>query len=302
MYNSIKKLSLSFIILNLFIFQSLKADMMFYYSAAILPSVITKKQINCFNQIANYTPVEPIMYPSSTSSSTTIIALHGKNGSPLATHMVALASDLNQKGYDVILPYMPWSGFTWDGTYCNALSHLNDLIAEQHIQGKDVILLGHSLGAPIALAYSVREDVIQPNAVVAVAPGHFIHQSSLLASYHAQSIELAHTMVDANQSSEYTIFETWNAEVVEITTTPEIYLSFHDPDILPNITSSISLTTNKVLWLAGIDDPLTSSVKSLGIYDAILSNTNYTYNEVPGNHITVVYNVADELDSWYSGL
>lgn len=44
MYSTIKKLSLMFIILNVFTFQSLMADMIFYYNSAILPSIIASKQ------------------------------------------------------------------------------------------------------------------------------------------------------------------------------------------------------------------------------------------------------------------
>ncbi len=44
MYRTMKKLALSFIIFNVFMFQSLMADMMFYYSAAILPSIISSSQ------------------------------------------------------------------------------------------------------------------------------------------------------------------------------------------------------------------------------------------------------------------
>jgi len=44
MYNTLKKLSLTFILLNVFTFQSLMADMIFYYNAAILPSIIASQQ------------------------------------------------------------------------------------------------------------------------------------------------------------------------------------------------------------------------------------------------------------------
>ncbi len=43
MFSTIKKLSLSFAVFNLLMIQSLMADMMFYYSAAILPSIISSQ-------------------------------------------------------------------------------------------------------------------------------------------------------------------------------------------------------------------------------------------------------------------
>jgi len=44
MFYTIKKLTMVFIVSYLFMFQSLMADMMFYYNAAILPSIIASKQ------------------------------------------------------------------------------------------------------------------------------------------------------------------------------------------------------------------------------------------------------------------
>lgn len=44
MYITIRKLSLTFIFLNVFISQSLMADMLFYYNAAILPSIISSQE------------------------------------------------------------------------------------------------------------------------------------------------------------------------------------------------------------------------------------------------------------------
>lgn len=44
MYKAIKKLGVTFIFLNVFTFQSLMADMLFYYSAAILPSIISSSE------------------------------------------------------------------------------------------------------------------------------------------------------------------------------------------------------------------------------------------------------------------
>ncbi len=44
MFYTIKKLSLTFIVFNLLMLQSLVADMLFYYSSAVLPSIISSQQ------------------------------------------------------------------------------------------------------------------------------------------------------------------------------------------------------------------------------------------------------------------
>ena len=40
----IKRVSVTFIVLNVFMFQSIMADILFYYSAAVLPSIIASQE------------------------------------------------------------------------------------------------------------------------------------------------------------------------------------------------------------------------------------------------------------------
>lgn len=53
MYPIIKKISLTFIIFNVFMFQSVMADMLFYYSAAVLPSIISTQKANNIVPVAD---------------------------------------------------------------------------------------------------------------------------------------------------------------------------------------------------------------------------------------------------------
>jgi pimeloyl-ACP methyl ester carboxylesterase len=253
---------------------------------------------------ATYTPIAPpVTSTGSGVPNTTVIALHGKSGSPLAAHMTALAADLNSQGYNVVMPYMPWSGLNWNGTLCESISYINSLIVAENNAGNSVILLGHSLAGPIVLSYAALKDTTKPNAVAVLAPGHFVGNSSVLAGLHASSIQTAKNMVAAGQGDVIATFQTGNGGVpIDISTTPNIYLSYHDTGQFPNIKATIPLVSEPTLWLAGSSDSLTDVAKRLGIIDTIPTNSNYDYREIQGDHISMVGNAPDELVPWYQGL
>lgn len=254
------------------------------------------------------TTYSPVASPETTvgtgTPTTTVIALHGKNGSPTRTHMTDLATDLADLGYNVSLPYMPWREFDWDGSLCDSMSYINSLIAAEKTAGNAVILLGHSLAGPIVLSYVALTNTTKPDALAVVAPGHFVGTSSLLDSYHAASVNTAKSMVTAGHGDDtIATFQTYNGGFLyDISTTANIYLSYHDPAEFPDIKASIPLVTAPTLWLAGLSDSLTSSAKSLGIIATIPASSDYDYREIAGDHLTVVGNVPAELDPWYQSL
>ena len=255
-----------------------------------------------------YTPVAERISSLKTSEEQpvqiTVIAIHGKNGSPLNLHMQTLKTNLNAAGYDVIMPYMPWSGIQWDGSLCDGISYINELIIEERnrVGSNYILLVGHSLAGPVTLAYSALADTEKADRASIVAPGHFIHQSGILAEEHAASISLAKSMVSSAQGDTIATFQTYNNGVpVAISATALDYLSMHDTSQFPDILSSIPLVTTPTLWLAGQNDPLTSTAKTLGVIDAIPVSVNASiqYKEVTGNHFTVLENVPTELSEFF---
>ena len=251
-----------------------------------------------------YTPTDvPLTSVGSGIPTTTVIALHGKNGSPIRAHLTTLATDLNALGYNITLPYMPWHDFDWDGTLCDGMSYINSLIVAEKNAGNSVVLVGHSLAGPIVLSYTALTNTTKPDALAILAPGHFVHNSSVLAGLHAASIQSAKTKVSAGFGDVIDTFQTSNGGVlVNISTTPNIYLSFHDTAQFPDIKASIPLVSEPTLWLAGSSDSLTNSAKVLGIIDAIPVGSAYDYREIAGDHFTMVGNAPAELDPWYQSL
>ena len=90
--------------------------------------------------------------------------------------------------------------------------------------------------------------------------------------------------------------------LVNISATPVVYLSFHDPDEVPNAATSIPLVSQPMLWLAGLSDPLTDIVKAFGLIDLMPASSSNIYKEIGGGNLSVMDNVAGELDPWYRGL
>ena len=267
--------------------------------------------VNTFNLqcdlTVSYTPGTAPEISSGAGAITTVIALHGKSGAPTRSHMQSLAADLNAQGYDVVMPYMPWSELEWDGTLCDSISYIDSLVATEIMSGNSVILLGHSMAGPIVLSYAALANTTKPDALTVLAPGHYVPNSSVLANAHAPSIQLAKDDIAAGLGDTNNTFQTLNGGVLgNITTTPNIYLSFHDnaqlPDQLPDINTSIPLVSVSTLWLAGLADPLTAVTKNLGIINTVSASSFYTYKEITGDHFSLVDNVTAELDPWFQGL
>jgi pimeloyl-ACP methyl ester carboxylesterase len=254
----------------------------------------------------NYTPIAtPITDLGVGTPDTTVIALHGKSGNPAASHMNNLAGDLTAAGYDVVRPYLPWTSSSWNGSLCDAMAYINSLIEAEKTAGKSVILLSHSLAGIISMSYMALDNTSKPAAITIVAPGHFIHQSSTLASSHASSIALAKDMIANDQADTIATFVTRNnGSNTNISTTPTIYLSFHDTSELPDAKASLPLITQPILWLAGTSDNLTDLTKNtFGITASIPSTpAANTYKEINGDHLSVMGYVTDELDPWYQNL
>ena len=252
----------------------------------------------------SYSPTDPPIFSAGTGTPTmTVIALHGKSGSPTNGVMTTLTTDLNARGYDVTRPYLQWTSLEWNGTLCEGVSYINSLIAVEKASGNSVILLGHSLGGVFVFNYTALSDTAKPDGLVVLASGHYVPNSSGLNSKHAVSVQSAKDKVIAGFGDVLTTFQTSD---YNISATPIDYLSFHDPsqkpDQFPDANTSISLITVPTLWLAGLSDPLLVFTKNLGIYNSVLANTVFTYKEIVGDHYSLADNVTVELDSWYHEL
>lgn len=265
---------------------------------------------NCANTGA-YTPVNsPVIYNSlAGAASTTIIMIHGKSGSPLSSQYSSLYSDLQSAGYNVKALYMPWgnngnSPGLWNGTLCQGMNYIDEVIQAEKTAGNNVVLIGHSMGGAGSFIYNSTADVNKPDASIIIAPGHFMHKSSKLQTFTAPSVATANAMVKAGNGDVYDTFDTYNNGALQpVTTTANIYLSYHDlsqyPDIVNNV---LGVQSGPLYWIGGDADSLTTTYNYALLFSNIPTNTDNKYETITGTHSTVITNSTTNIITWLTGL
>src|SRR6476660_9571395 len=90
-----------------------------------------------------------------------VIILHGKQGTPTGNQgLSVIAANLQSAGDKVVQPASPWGRGGWETinvTVDEALAQLDGQAAQLRAQGANrIVMIGHSLGACVALAYAVE--------------------------------------------------------------------------------------------------------------------------------------------------
>lgn len=236
----------------------------------------------------------------------TIILMHGKTGSPVSTFLTSFQTEMAAKGYKVVAPVMPWSTTSWRGTLCEGMVYINQLVELEIADGREVVIAGHSMGGTYALLYGVTQP--QPSvavkALVTIAPGHMMHISNLLQTTTADDVQTAKDLVSNDNGDMVSNFETLNNSlVINISTTANRYLTYHDLEVVPNLNFVLPNITLPVLWFAGEDDDLTA-LEGMEALAATITSTGSEYKLLPSpaNHTSVVALTPDPLDTWLVGL
>jgi pimeloyl-ACP methyl ester carboxylesterase len=226
--------------------------------------------------------------------------MHGKTGSPNSPHLLPLYTDLSNAGYDVIAPYMPWSGLDWDGSMCEAMNYIDSLAALEAVKGRNVIVAGHSMGGAHSLIYGATSPGSEVKGIVTLTPGHFPHLSNLMQTVTASSIALAESMVASGNGDTIATFDILNSGItLQITASANDYLSFHALDQFPDINDVLPVITLPVLWLAGDADPITIGYNMATLFTMITS-ANSSYQVITGDHKGMVSNSGAPVTTWLS--
>ena len=251
-----------------------------------------------------YSPVSaPQLTPSTNgTATTTLIVMHGKTGSPYGSHLQSFYADMAAQGYDVIAPYMPWSGTSWDGTVCEAMAYLDQLANAEIALGKDVVVVGHSMGGVHALIYGATDPPAGVRAIVPIAPGHMPHLSTGFQNRVAADVTRATSLVGSGSGNVPDSFITPNGGIsVTLFTSPNIYLSYHALDQFPNMHAVLPKIDLPVLWFAGDADNITTVYNMAGLATEITS-ADSEYQLISGTHLGVVANTPTPLGTWLGGL
>jgi pimeloyl-ACP methyl ester carboxylesterase len=162
-----------------------------------------------------------------------LLVLHGKNpGGPRDPNIRSFALRFEREGMLVELPDMPWSSRRYiDGHWDRTMEEMDRHVATLRSRGATrIVLMGHSLGCPAALAYAVRKPDV--DAVVLLAPGHIPRGYYEFANLTpcARASTKARTMVAAGKGDERAAFnDIYQGRSLTVRLTARDYLSYFDP-------------------------------------------------------------------------
>lgn len=233
-----------------------------------------------------------------------VILMHGKSpGGPGWDGYQPLAGKLEQAGMQVLLPEMPWSKRRYiDADFDSAMREIDVQVKALRDKGaKQVVLAGHSMGCPAAMAYAARHGGI--DALVLLAPGHVpvAYYTRPNLAIVRESVDKARQMVargegdqanqafsDINQGNRLTVF-----------TTAKIYLSYFDPtsDAEMSVTARHIAANIPVLWVIGRSDPLFAAGRAYA-FDKLPVNSRSRYLEIDANHLSTPTVATEQVVGW----
>lgn len=234
----------------------------------------------------------------------TIVFLHGKSAAPNMPWLTSLYSTLNQSGYRVIAPQMPWG--KWDGTLQQGLEVVDAAVEAAAKDGHKVVVAGHSAGGLGVILY---RPVDPPKALagkVMLAVGHILDTASpSFMSRFDEPVRLARelkTMGKGKETERFTAVNTKGKKRYEETliTTPEIFLSYHDLETFPSTTAALAQTRVPVFWAIANHDTIGNNKRPT--FDLIPEGPDNVYLAVEADHNTMTDRSAEDLIKWLDKL
>lgn len=234
----------------------------------------------------------------------TIVFLHGKSAAPDKPWLTSLYSTLNQSGYRVIAPQMPWG--KWDGTLQQGFEVIDAAVQAAAKDGHKVVVAGHSAGGLGVILY---RPVDPPKALVGkvmLAVGHILDTASpAFQSKFDEPVRLARelkAMGKGKETERFTAVNTKGKKRYEETliTTPEIFLSYHDLETFPSTTAALTQTRVPVFWAIANQDTIGNNKRPT--FNLIPERPENVYLEVEADHNTMTDRSAEELIKWLDKL
>jgi pimeloyl-ACP methyl ester carboxylesterase len=185
-----------------------------------------------------------------------IVFIHGKQGVP--EQFASYERPLADEGYLLERPEMCWSRQRiYDRRYLDCLRDIDAAMERLRARGASgLVVAGQSLGGNAALAYGATRSGLK--GVIALAPAH---PPELLARRPeiATSIEKARALIAQGRGDGNATFNEINTRgsrvMFTVTTTPNIYLSFHGSDSPAVMPANAARLTAPLLIVAGTGDP-----------------------------------------------
>ena len=232
-------------------------------------------------------------------ASTGVVVVHGKWGRPGAQSNGELAQRLEQAGFLVEQPDMPWSGTRlYDRPYDAAMDDIEAAVQRLRARGATkIVVAGHSLGGSGALKYATLGKPV--DVIVMIDPAHF-PESPFSYQRALESITRARAMVNAGKGDETGSFIDLNSDDRSrmMTFTAAIYMSYYASDG-PAAMSLFAPRTGPapILWIAGTMDQATRAFERIA-WGRIGGSTPKTRIDVPAHHMDAPVVGAPAIIDW----
>lgn len=231
-----------------------------------------------------------------------IVLLHGKwDRAP--TNVLALSRQLEDAGYKVATPLMPWSETrSYDAPYAQALEEVEAAANSLRAKGATrIVIAGLSFGANGAIAYAASGRPV--DGVAALSPGHTPERGNFRKAL-GPSVAKARGMVDSGNGTDKAWFEDRNqGQSKTIRTSAQAYLSYFDPEGIGNMQKSASIISSAVpvFMAVGTADSM-AQVAEESIFKRAPKHEKSRYLSVPADHKGLVNVIEPELVLWLESL
>jgi pimeloyl-ACP methyl ester carboxylesterase len=236
-----------------------------------------------------------------------IILLHGKGSSPRFHILDTFKAKLMEMGYQVSVPQFPWAGKKGKANYSGDLEDAFKIITSEvttlkNSGRKKIILAGHSMGTPAAIAFVVANSGV--DGVIGIAPGHFV-DTDFHKDFTSSDISKARKMTASGEGDNLIDVKDYNSggRRFELKVKVKDYLSFFDPTGAMNLSKALQNIGNKpLLWIAPNNDPVTKKGWAKTYYSKIPDNVRSKYIVIDAEHINAPVKGIKQIHKWIEGL
>lgn len=231
-----------------------------------------------------------------------VVLLHGKWDRP-PTNVLALSRALQDAGFKVETPLMPWSEPRgYDASYSQALQEIETAAKRLREKGATTIVIaGQSFGANGAIAYAASGR--QVDGIAALSPGHTPERGNFRKSLEP-SVARARGMIESGNGRDKAWFEDRNqGQSKTIRASAEVYMSYFDPDGLGNMQKTAAQIPSAAPFFmaVGSADSM-AAVAEESIFKKAPMHEKSRYVSVPADHMGLLSIIGPELTIWLKSL
>ncbi|BBP01340.1 alpha/beta hydrolase [Sulfuriferula nivalis] len=226
-----------------------------------------------------------------------IVIMHGKGGSPSGL-VSTLAEGLQTRGYLVSNLDMPWSGRRhYDVDVAHAQREVEAAILSLRQQGaQKVFVAGHSQGGVFAMYLA---GVLPVDGVIAMSPGGNVASAGFREKL-GETVAQARQLQATGQGDVTVGLNDYEGSrgLFTVITTPNIYLSWFDPEGAMNLEYSVLAAKVPILWTVAKNDYPALRQVNIPLYSKLPANPSNHYYESDSDHKGAPTADMDEIVRW----